>query len=51
MKQEDYNSMMKYPWENLIQQKRENKSCPKCGEKYLGNGIDLCAECDEEKSE
>jgi len=35
MQQEDYNSVMKYPWEITR----------KCGEPYCGDGTQLCVEC------
>ena len=47
MQQEDYNSVMKYPWE--ITRKPHNEKlpdCPRCGEPYCGDGVNLCTECD-----
>ena len=46
MQQEDYNSVMKYPWE--ITRKPHNEKlpdCPRCGEPYCGDGTQLCVEC------
>jgi hypothetical protein len=46
MKQEDYNQFMRYPWEHSALKVVENKSCPECKEKYLGNGIEKCVVCE-----
>lgn len=46
MKQEDYNSIMKYPWEiSRSYAASDLKKCPNCEFEYLGNGIDLCVDC------
>lgn len=46
MKQEDYNAMMRYPGERY---ERRNlaalPTCPQCGERYMGDGIVVCTEC------
>ena len=46
MQQEDYNSVMKYPWE-IIRKPHNEKlpDCPRCGEPYCGDGTQLCVEC------
>tara|TARA_R110002012_G_scaffold33595_2_gene98189 strand:- start:426 stop:578 length:153 start_codon:yes stop_codon:yes gene_type:complete len=50
MRQEDYNSMMKFPWETKSKQEEiKMPKCPKCNYEYLGDGIDLCTECQSEK--
>lgn len=47
MKQEDYNSMMSYPWERDYEEKNESLPfCPSCGETYLGDGIEVCVDCE-----
>jgi ribosomal protein L37AE/L43A len=45
MQQEDYNSMMRYPWERVEKPKIEWPKCPSCGEEYSGDGITECVEC------
>lgn len=47
MHQEDYNSVMKHPWE-ITREPRNNKlpECQNCGEPYCGDGIQLCTECE-----
>jgi len=46
MQQEDYNSMMRHPWERLSKpMERSSPECPMCGEKYLGDGVAVCADC------
>ena len=47
MQQEDYNSVMKYPWE-IAREPRDERlpECPNCGEPYCGDGVQLCVECD-----
>jgi len=46
MRQEDYNSMMRYPWERMEAKRTELLKCPSCGEKYCGNGVENCADCE-----
>jgi len=44
MNQEDLNSIMKFPWEtsnSLLSHK-----CPVCGERYYGNGVYPCVDCE-----
>jgi predicted RNA-binding Zn-ribbon protein involved in translation (DUF1610 family) len=52
MRQEDYNDMMKTSDEAYLLRVKPSKRvkiyCPNCGEAYLGNGIDLCVECQAE---
>lgn len=43
--QEDYNSMMRHPWETVKPRRAELPQCPKCGERYCSNGVQLCIEC------
>lgn len=45
MRQEDYNDMMRLPWETQSRQTANLPRCPACGERYLGNGIEPCIEC------
>jgi hypothetical protein len=46
MKQEDYNDMMRYPWEGVKQPSPPSlPRCPQCGVRYCGNGVYLCIEC------
>jgi len=46
MQQEDYNAMMRYPWERLGRPREQVlPECPMCGEKYLSDGVSLCADC------
>lgn len=43
--QEDYNSMMRDPgWRNLSQ-RNDVPVCPRCGERYMGDGVNVCVEC------
>lgn len=49
MKQEDYNAVM-----TDFKQKtktKENHKCPACGFLYLGDGKQLCIDCDYNKPE
>jgi hypothetical protein len=46
MKQEDLNAMMKWPSESASRQAVQLSKCPKCGERYSGNGKALCVDCD-----
>lgn len=47
MQQEDYNSLMKLPWEPTKEShKNILPKCPKCDEPYCGDGVNLCTECD-----
>lgn len=48
MQQEDYNSMMRHPFERTKSEPVNLPICPKCKEKYLGDGVKLCVECDSE---
>lgn len=45
MQQEDLNAIMKYPWEVVTVPSAVWNKCPRCGEGYCGNGVDLCVEC------
>ena len=45
MKQEDYNEMMRYPWERKASKCEPLPKCPKCGEEYCGDGVAPCIEC------
>lgn len=45
MQQEDLNEMMRLPWETRRSQIADMNTCPKCGERYCGDGIALCVEC------
>lgn len=46
MKQEDYNSMMRSPGEKLFNRIMSHApKCPRCGERYSGDGKALCTEC------
>lgn len=51
MKQEDYNSIMRDIGDRPTEPKNNLPSCPKCGERYLGDGVNLCVECREEKND
>lgn len=49
MNQEQLNSMMKTPEEALQLRTKstiKNNKCPSCGYEYLGDGADLCTECE-----
>lgn len=46
MKQEQLNDIMRLPSECSTPSKGEMPRCPKCKEKYLGNGKSLCVDCD-----
>lgn len=50
MNQDDYNGMMKLPWECGTPKSVNLPSCPCCGEKYLGDGKELCIECEANKN-
>jgi hypothetical protein len=46
MRQEDYNEMMRYPWEPKPKPyQRLWQQCPKCNKNYAGDGMVLCTEC------
>jgi len=45
MKQEDYNEMMRYPWERTTKKAMELPICPACKNRYCGDGTSLCADC------
>lgn len=45
MNQEDYNEMMRYPWEPIKIKKIEWQRCPACGGHYCGDGVQPCIEC------
>ena len=47
MNQEDYNEMMRFPWEvsDVKFCKTTWLTCPSCKENYAGDGISLCTEC------
>ena len=50
MRQEDYNSMMRYPWDRSdIGESSELPLCPCCGNEYLGDGFEQCADCESKK--
>ena len=52
MNQEQLNSMMKTPDEALALRAKstiKNNRCPSCGYEYLGDGKDLCTECENEQ--
>jgi hypothetical protein len=44
LKQEDFNSMMRHPGEVRRVEVQMN-SCPNCGERYCGDGVESCTEC------
>ena len=48
MDQEDLNSIMVFPWECRSTTSKEMlPQCPKCGERYFGDGkVFLCTECE-----
>lgn len=46
MDQEDLNSIMVFPWECKSSRKDMLPQCPKCGERYCGDGKVLCIECE-----
>ena len=47
LKQEDYNSMMRFPWESSKQTVNyQLNKCPQCGFAYCGDGKNLCTECE-----
>jgi hypothetical protein len=43
--QELLNSMMRHPGEAQRKASPALPQCPKCGERYCGNGLQLCTEC------
>ena len=45
MRQEDLNEMMRLPGERVEQQKIQVPTCPRCGERYCGDGVLPCLEC------
>ncbi|AUR84524.1 hypothetical protein NVP1060A_08 [Vibrio phage 1.060.A._10N.261.48.B5] len=48
VKQEDINSMMRYPWESDYRDIPEALPlCPACWEAYCGDGVEPCIECKE----
>jgi hypothetical protein len=49
MKQEDYNEMMRYPWERHTAKIEPLRRCPNCGEFYTGDGVVPCTECAAQK--
>ena len=52
MNQEQLNSMMKTPEEAVLLRTKstiKNNKCPSCGYKYLGDGVALCVECENNK--
>lgn len=52
LSQEDYNSMMRYPWESSKSSlKQPINKCPQCGYNYCGDGKNLCTECKVRKTE
>lgn len=52
MRQEDYNSMMRYPWESDYREDAKKLPlCPKCGEEYCGDGVNPCIECKSDECE
>lgn len=46
MDQEDLNGIMVFPWECKSSRKDMIPQCPKCGERYCGDGKILCIECE-----
>lgn len=42
MKQEEYNDMMRLPWEIKKENSLTWEKCPACGDNYCGNGADKC---------
>ena len=46
MTQEDLNAIMKWPSESSTRKPTELLKCPKCGERYSGNGKSLCVDCE-----
>ena len=44
--QELLNSMMREIGDRPKKPKNNLPVCPKCGERYLGDGVDLCTECE-----
>jgi len=50
MRQEDYNEMMRFPWEvnDVKFWKTTWLTCPSCKENYAGDGVNLCVECKHE---
>ena len=48
MRQEDLNEMMRFPGENKATKMQHLPECPNCGYRYLGDGVALCLDCDEE---
>ncbi len=45
MNQEALNAMMRYPWEVDRSVKSQLPKCPKCKERYCGDGVQLCVDC------
>lgn len=45
LKQEDFNSMMRHPGEVRRGGGVQMNSCPNCGERYCGDGVESCTEC------
>lgn len=46
MRQEDYNDMMRSPGERIFNKIMSHAPrCPRCGERYSGDGQALCTEC------
>jgi hypothetical protein len=48
MRQEDYNDMMRFPWESRQANRPVWSTCPTCKENYTGDGVNLCVECKHE---
>lgn len=48
MRQEDLNSMMRHPGEIKTAPAASSylPCCPECGERYLGDGVTLCVDCE-----
>ena len=47
VRQEDYNSIMRHPGENRDTTRPiDLPKCPACEERYMGNGRDLCIDCE-----
>lgn len=48
--QELLNSMMRNPGEVAMRKSEQAlPACPRCGERYCGDGVHLCTECDHKK--
>lgn len=49
MRQEDFNDMMRLPWEREQKKAAALPTCPICNQPYMGDGKKPCVDCEKQE--